>query len=177
MSIQTVGSEQMIIVTQFKSKVLQYQKMLYCSTEFEITAKYNFPKTKSFQLHIILILDLSWLFLLKSYPIRNIKQIRLLPFFPISLINHSHYTEQIVLNWSIEILIKWFSRHGDRLLEKGHGKIMKMVKLHDKVTSCPPMSSCFQWGLWKTNGYSLTSSVLLISKNVRKQSPLKIDIF
>jgi hypothetical protein len=54
MRIQTVGSGQMIIVIQFKSKALLYLKMdtLYCSNEFNITVKYNFKLSKYAQLYI-----------------------------------------------------------------------------------------------------------------------------
>jgi hypothetical protein len=59
---------------------------------------------------------------------------------------------------------------------EGYGENTEMVYLHDNVTPCPPpMSSCFELGLLANDGNSLAHSVLLVSKNVRKQSPLKIE--
>jgi hypothetical protein len=51
-----------------------------------------------------------------------------------------------------------------------------MVYIHDNVTPCPHMSSCFESGLWENNGKSLACSVLIVSKNIRKQSPLNLKI-
>ena len=38
-----------------------------------------------------------------------------------------------------------------------------------------PKSSCFKCGLWENGGNSLAPSSLLVSKNVRKKDPLKIE--
>ena len=48
-------------------------------------------------------------------------------------------------------------------------------KLHDIAIRGPAMWSCFAWGLRENNGNGLARWVLLASKNVKKQTPLKIE--